>query len=67
MSTDRVTELELRFTEQQHLLEELSDVVFRQQRELDAVKAELSMMKRKMDALEPGVIDGGPAEKPPHY
>lgn len=62
----RLVELELRYTEQQHLLEELSGVVATQQRTIDIMEAQLRLMRTKLEA-EPGVTDAGPAEKPPHY
>ena len=63
---DRLNELELRYTEQQSLLQELSDVLYRQQREIDALTGEVARLKAKISSFgEPANI--GPAEKPPHY
>lgn len=64
---ERLVELEIRFTEQQHLLQELNDVVVRQQREIDGLTAELNAVRTKMGALEPGLVDAAQREKPPHY
>lgn len=63
---ERITELELRFTEQERLLQELSGVVFAQQRELDALRAEVAHLGKKLQA-EPGLVDAGEKERPPHY
>jgi SlyX protein len=63
---ERVTELEIRFTEQQLLLEELSEVLVGQQREVDALKAEVALLKQKL-ASEPGLVDAADRERPPHY
>lgn len=62
----RIVELELKAAEQQHELEELSGVVYKQQRELDALKAALQSLAKKVQA-EPGLIDDKPPERPPHY
>jgi SlyX protein len=62
----RLVELELRYTEQQGLLEELSGVLAEQQKLLDALRAEVMLLRRKLEA-EPGVTDAGPPERPPHY
>jgi len=62
----RLVELELRYTEQQHLLEELSAVLASQQRTIDLMEVQLRLMRTKLEA-EPGVTDAGPVEKPPHY
>jgi SlyX protein len=63
---ERLNELELRFTEQAHALEELSDVVFRQQRAIDGLTAELKRLQEKL-AAEPGLVDAQRQDKPPHY
>jgi SlyX protein len=61
----RIVELELKAAEQQHELEELSGVVYKQQRELDALKAALQSLAKRVG--EPGLIDDKPPERPPHY
>jgi len=63
---ERVAELELRFLEQERLLQELSGVVFAQQRELDALRAEVSRLGKKLQA-EPGLVDAAEKDPPPHY
>ena len=63
---ERLTELEIRFTEQQRLLQELSDVVYAQQRTIDLLEAQLQVFRKKLEA-EPGLVDAGQQEKPPHY
>jgi SlyX protein len=60
---ERIVELELRYTEQQALLQELSEVVWAQQRAIDALKLELETLKHRVEGL-PTI---GPADKPPHY
>ena len=63
---DRLTELELRYTELQALVQELSDVVYAQQKELDLLRSEIVLLKRRVEA-EPGLVDAKADEKPPHY
>jgi uncharacterized coiled-coil protein SlyX len=62
----RFVELELRYMQQYELLQELSDVVYAQRRELDGLRAELDLLKKKL-ADEPGLVDARQQEKPPHY
>jgi len=62
---ERIVELELRSMAQQHSIEELSDVIYRQQKELDLLKAALERLARKVE--EPGLVDAKLQEKPPHY
>lgn len=67
MTSDaRLAELELKFTEQAHLLEELSQVVYRQQRQLDALAAQVARLDKRVEA-EPGLVDASRDDKPPHY
>lgn len=61
----RLDELELRYTELQDLVQSLSEVVYAQQRELDLLRSELAVLKRKV--AEPGVVEARGDEKPPHY
>lgn len=61
----RIVELEARYTEQQDMLENLSEVLIRQQRTIDRLEAELSQLKKRIE--EPGLVDAKADEKPPHY
>jgi SlyX protein len=62
----RIIELELKAAEQQQQLDDLSHVVYQQQKELDALKATLQVLARKSN-VDPNAIDDKPADKPPHY
>ena len=63
---ERLKELELRYTEQQAFVQELSEVVYAQQRQIDALNARLAVLAKKLEA-EPGLVDAKADEKPPHY
>ncbi len=66
---DRLTNVELLLTHLQHDLEQLSQVVFRQQAELDTLRKELILLDTRVVTLStegPEVRDPQ-AEKPPHY
>ncbi len=62
----RLIELEIRFTEQQHLLGELSEVLYAQQRTIELLQAEVHVLQQKMQG-DPGLVDANQQEKPPHY
>ena len=62
----RLTELEIRFTQQQELLQELSGVLYAQQRELDLLRLEVGALKKKLEG-DPGLVDARQQERPPHY
>ncbi len=66
MDEARIIELELRFMQQQELLQELSDVLYGQQRLIDALKAEVELLKKRLEA-DPGLVDAKQQERPPHY
>ena len=61
---ERLDELEIRFTLQQDLLHQLSDVVAQHARQIDDLKKEVERL-RKRDTAEPQSLD--PDERPPHY
>ncbi len=63
---DRIIELEIRFTEQQATLQELSEVLVAQQKELDALRAKVGWLEKRVQA-EPGLVDAGERDRPPHY
>lgn len=62
----RIVELEIKFTEQQALLEDLSGVVHEQQREIARLRAELERLTGRLGAVEEREPQAA-AEKPPHY
>ena len=65
---DRVVNVELLLTHLQHDFEQLSQVVFRQQAEIDALKTEVAKLSTRIVTLadDPEVRDPQD-EKPPHY
>ncbi|MBZ4402091.1 SlyX family protein [Myxococcus sp. AS-1-15] len=66
MDESRITELELRYMQQQETLQALSDVLYQQQRVIEALRVELDLLKKKLEA-EPGLVDARQQERPPHY
>lgn len=66
-ATDRLTELEIRYAQLEHTTQELSDVVYRQQRELDSLSRAMAEMSIKLKAADPGLVDASVQERPPHY
>ncbi len=66
MDESRLMELELRYMQQAELLQQLSDVLYTQQKDLDALKSEVELLKSKL-AGDPGLVDAKQHERPPHY
>jgi SlyX protein len=65
---DRLTNVELLLTHLQRDFEQLSQVVFRQQAEIDALKTEVAKLNTRIVTLtdDPEIRDPQ-EEKPPHY
>ncbi len=64
---ERIVELELKFTEQQRLLQELSEVIWAQGQSIERLEHELAAMGQKLAAMEPGLVDATVVERPPHF
>lgn len=62
----RLTTIEERYAHLEKLVTELSDVVYRQQQELDALRQQLAQIKDKTSG-DPGIVDPAQHERPPHY
>lgn len=62
----RIDELEERYTHLDRLLQELSHVVWRQQRELDLLHEVACRLESKL-AADPGLVETAREERPPHY
>ena len=65
---DRLTEVEIRVTHMEQALNELSDVLIRQQSLIDVLEGKLERLDQRFDAADSAPADASPAsEKPPHY
>jgi SlyX protein len=60
----RLIELEIRYTHQERMLEELSEVLVAQGREIDRLREELRVLRSRVDA---GPDEPGEEGPPPHY
>ena len=65
---ERLTELEVRVAFQDKIIQDLNEVVTRQQREIDRVTRELEAVKSRLAGLAPSMVIPQEEEKPPpHY
>ncbi|TYT75348.1 SlyX family protein [Desulfobotulus mexicanus] len=67
MKTEDIIALETRLAYQEKLLQELSDVVFGQQKEIDRLQYLYKMLDRRLQSLADNTNEGILNEKPPHY
>ena len=63
----RLESLEFKVAHLERTVQELSDVLYRQQRELDAVRARAQRLVEQVEQLEGGGGDPMRVEIPPHY
>ena len=67
MEDKRLTDLELKFMEQEQAISELSDIVTRQWQQIEALQRKLSHAHERIVTLEDAVPTTPANEKPPHY
>lgn len=69
MSEERINEVEIMLVHQERKIEELSEVIEKQWKEIDALKAKLRITEGKIEELELAAEGDVPAadQKPPHY
>ncbi len=64
---DQITDLEIRLTYQEATINELNDVVVRQQDQIDILIAELLRLKQQLDGGTEFVGSMADETPPPHY
>lgn len=65
--SDKITDLEIQLTHQQHQLEELNELVYCQQQQLDALIAEFRQVKEQLQMGLSSRASEAEEEPPPHY
>jgi SlyX protein len=64
---DRIETLEFKVAHLERALQELSDVLYRQQRELDSLRDRNQQLVEQVQQLEDRAGDPNAVEIPPHY
>jgi uncharacterized coiled-coil protein SlyX len=65
---DRLTELEIQLTHQQRQVDELNELVYRQQQIIASLSAQLGQIKEQLQMVLPSLIKEPEEETPPpHY
>ena len=66
--SDKIIDLEIQLTHQQQQVEELNELVYRQQQQIAAVTSELRQIKEQLQIALPSLVKGTEEETPPpHY
>jgi SlyX protein len=66
MSDQRLADLEIKCSYLEKNVAELSEVLWQQQREIDSLRELCRALKDRLVA-EPGLVEAGRDERPPHY
>jgi len=65
---ERITELELRFMQQENTIQELNDTVCRQERVIERLEREQNFLREQLCLLAPSINRSAEEEEPPpHY
>jgi SlyX protein len=68
MMEERLTEIESRVAFQDDTIQQLNDVIVRQQHDIEHLKEELQLLKQQIETLAPSlVVDQSQETPPPHY
>lgn len=68
MNTDDIERIDLRIAYLERANNDLSEVVYRQQQEIDALRAQIAALSGKMEsAMSEQTIYTAEQERPPHY
>lgn len=66
MTDRRLDDLEVRYSHLEKLVQDLSEVVWKQQQELDLYRDHVKQLKDRLEA-EPGLVEASQNDRPPHY
>lgn len=66
-AAQRLETVEFKITHLERAVQELSDVLYRQQQQLDAALAMNQRLRQQVEEIENRTTDATPVEIPPHY
>lgn len=66
-TANRLTELEIRVVEQERVIEELSDQLSQQWKQIDELSHRVSVLTKRFVSLEEQAAPDIPITKPPHW
>ena len=68
MSEKRITELETKVAYQEHTIQELNEVIYKQQQQMDAIEIKCQHLMDRIQSLSESSPSEQPSnERPPHY
>ena len=69
LNPEKITELEIKFSYQEKMLDDLNKVVYKQQQEIDALKKDYQKLSEQIKSMAESVVSHKSSEEPPppHY
>ncbi len=67
MSNDKIIDLETRMAYQDDTIQQLSDVIYRQQKQIDKLEKMVELIVGKVQDISSSLPSAPQDEKPPHY
>lgn len=67
MSNDKIIDLETRMAYQDDTIQQLSDVIYRQQKQIDKLEKMVELIVGKVQDISSSLPSASQDEKPPHY
>lgn len=67
MTEERMIEIEIKIAYQEDTIQELNDVVCKQQKQIDDLEATCTFLVKRVKILSESTGDNIANEKPPHY
>lgn len=64
---EKITDIEIRLTYQESALQELNDVIVKQQNQIDKLIADVNRLRRQLDSSAELVRSQSEETPPPHY
>lgn len=64
---ERIHELELRYMHQEKIIQELNEIVYRQERAIELLRQEIGALKEQSLLTVSPLAGDSDQEKPPHY
>ncbi len=68
MTEQRITDMEIHLMHQEDTIQQLNEVVYQQQQQLDRLAAEVELLKQQLQVMAPSAVrEPADEEPPPHY
>jgi SlyX protein len=67
MDTERIERIETRVAFQEQSIQELSDTIYRQEKQIAVLEAAVTMLRERVGELAEAVPEPARDETPPHY